>query len=99
MRIPLVAAAAFVALSACEQTTSAPNSATGSATTAAARTAAPADSQLMAGAQQSLNRFGFGDVDANTLTRDQIIRINRIDTFRQRPPEIRREISAILARS
>jgi len=53
----------------------------------------------MNGAQNRLNRYGFGDVDANTLSRDQIVRLNRIDTIRQRAPEIRREISAILARS
>lgn len=99
MRVPLlVATAGLVALTACEQTTTAP--ASGAMSTAAATgTAPPADSQLMNGAQSRLNRYGFGDVDANTLTQDQIVRLNRIDTFRTRPPEARREVSAILARS
>ena len=94
----LISAAGLVVLAACQQTTSAPTS--GAASTAAAAGAqAPADSQMMSSAQNMLNRYGFGDVDANTLSRDQVIRINRIDTLGQRAPEIRREISAILARS
>ena len=98
MRSPLlIALAVTVALGACQQTTTVP--AAGTTTATATGAAPPADSQSMAIAQQYLNRYGFGDVDANTLTRDQIIRINRIDTFRLRAPEIRRQISAILARS
>jgi hypothetical protein len=93
----LIAAACLAVLTACQQTTTAPVA--DSTATANTGAAPPASSQLMTGAQQYLNRYGFGDVDANTLTRDQIIRINRIDTFRQRAPQIRREISAILARS
>ena len=99
MRNPnLFAAAAFVVLSACqpiEVTQPLPGSQPASAEQ---RANPPADGQILNVAQLRLNRYGF-PVDAYTLTRDQLIRINRIDTWRKRAPEIRREISAILARS
>ena len=98
MRVTLlIAASGLIALSACQQTTTAPSAAASTAT--GSGTSAPADAQLVNGAQTRLNRYGFNDVDANTLTRDQIIRLNRIDTIRRGPAEIRLEINAILARS
>ena len=102
MRIPLIVSmAGIIALAACEQTTTTAPSA-GAADPAAATGAAPqADSQLINGAQTTLNRYGFADVDANTLTRDQVIRINRVSTITKRrsSADIRLEINAILARS
>ena len=91
---PLSAASFVLALAACEPTTTAPPS--GTATSQPARSAPAADSQMINGAQRNLNRYGYGSVDANTLTRDQVIRLNRIETRRQGQADTRLEISAIL---
>ena len=97
MRYALISAASVVlALAACEPTTTAPSS--GTTASQPAGNAPAADSQMINGAQRNLNRYGYGSVDANTLTRDQVIRLNRIETRRQGQADVRLEISAILGR-
>ena len=94
----LLVACAFLAIAGCEPievTQPLPGTQPASAQQ---RANPPADTQLLNVAQLRLNRYGF-PVDAYTLSRDQIIRINRINTWRKRAHEIRLEISAILGRS
>ena len=53
-------------------------------------------SQLNASVQTKLNRYGFGNVDAESLSRNQLARLRILDTG-QPIHGIRQEISVILA--
>ena len=55
-------------------------------------------SQLNAGVQTQLNRYGFGDVDAGSLSRNQLARMKNLNEG-QPIWGIRQEISVILAGS
>ena len=55
-------------------------------------------SQLNAGVQTQLNRYGFGDVDAGSLSRNQLVRMRNLDEG-QPIWGISQEISVILAGS
>lgn len=70
------------------------------ATTAAAaeERRPPPTSELLANAQYKLNRFGYA-IDANLLTTDQLVRMQRVSTFRVRRFHAQRQIESILARS
>jgi hypothetical protein len=58
----------------------------------------PPTSELVANAQYKLNRFGYA-IDANLLTTDQLVRMQRVNTFRVRFWHARRQIDSILART
>ena len=58
----------------------------------------PPTSELVANAQYKLNRFGYA-IDANLLTTDQLVRMQRVNTFRVRRFYAQRQIDSILART
>jgi hypothetical protein len=58
----------------------------------------PPTSELVANAQYKLNRFGYA-LDANLLTTDQLVRMQRVNTFRVRRYYAQRQIDSILART
>ena len=58
----------------------------------------PPTSELVANAQFKLNRFGYA-IDANLLTTDQLVRMQRVNTFRVRRYVAERQIDSILART
>ena len=79
--LPVSILAAFL-LSACAQTS--------------VQTANGQSSQLNAGVQTKLNRYGFGNIDAETLSRNQLARMRILDEG-QPIHGIRQEIRVILA--
>ena len=58
----------------------------------------PPTSELVANAQFKLNRFGYA-IDANLLTTDQLVRMQRVNTFRVRRYLAQRQIDSILSRT